>query len=289
MIAVFEVVLTEDSRLATLPGSASTARAYQPSFPAPRDADDADALALWINAHQLFFLLLCAGTSAADRANAALAEGRGHDAITAIGAITALRRAATALTDVAGGISPDRYTACIRPTMAAMRSDFSGVSSRDNWRFDDAMRDLTATVVRALGEAPPGPDRDALATAWREQEAATRAWWELHALVMRRLVPDPTSLARLAYDKLVAEGLRGSFRDFQKVLRSPEALDTNDTFFAVRRGGATSATQHAALERLQRWLDGRLDPSARGVIERGVAAARALLGEVLRPTSARSG
>lgn len=274
MTGVREILLAPDSRLPTLDGPLADARPFAPPFAPPTRTDEADALAMWINAHQLFFMLLCAATSCADRAVSALAKGRGADAIADIERISALRRAATELTDAAGAIAPELYASYIRPTMASMRSDFSGMSSRDNWRFDEAMQELTAAVGRALERPQPGVDHGALAAAWREQEAATGVWWERHAHVMRRLVADPTSLARLTYDKLVAErGLRDSFREYQKVLRTPDALDTNDLFFAVRRGEGTRATFRVALDRLTEWVAPRLAAPAREVIERGSVTA----------------
>ena len=92
---------------------------------------------------------------------------------------------------------------------------------------------------------------------------------------MRRLVADPTSLARLTYDKLVAErGLRDSFLECQKVLRTPDALDTNDRFFAVRRGEGTRATFRLALDRLTEWVAPRLAGPSREVVEHGSVTAR---------------
>ena len=83
-----------------------------------------------------------------------------------------------------------------------------------------------------------------------------------------------TSLARLTYDRLVAErGLRDSFREYQKVLRTPDALDTNDLFFAVRRGAGTRATFRMAVDRLSRWVAPRLATPAREVVEHGSVTA----------------
>lgn len=283
MTDVRELLLAPDSRLPRRDGPIAEARAFEPPFAPPTRTDEADALAMWINAHQLFFMLLCAATSSADRAVRALAAGRGDDPIPDIERIIALRRAATELTDAAGAIAPELYASYIRPTMASMRSDFSGMSSRDNWRFDEAMQELTAAVGRALERSAPGVDHGAFIAAWRDQEAAASTWWERHAHVMRRLVADPTSLARLTYDKLVAErGLRDSFREYQKVLRTPDALDTNDRFFAVSRGESTRATFRVALNRLTQWVSPRLAQPARDVVEQGTVTAHDALDAALR-------
>ncbi len=255
---ICELTLGADSRLPLTEGIAEPARPFLPPFVAPHDEAQAAAMALWINAHQLFFITLCAGASCADQALHALREGRAADAAPWLGRITDLRWGAVALTAAAGSIAPEIYSAYIRPAMASMRADFSGVSSRDNWRFDDALRTLEGVLSGA-------PHDSGLRESWRGYEAATRTWWEVHGRVMRRLVGDPTSLARKAYDKLVADtGTTQNYREFQAVLRSDAALTTNDEFFAVRRGVPERAPFRAAIARLAAWITPRLPAGEQG-------------------------
>lgn len=263
MTDIFVLELPSDSTVPLMRGETPRQTPFVPTYLAPRSPDEQAALSLWINAHQVFFIALCAGTTGARRVTAALERYQFAGSPSArvaefanacrwLTRLTDIRLATSAITEAAGAISPAIYASYIRPTMASLRADFSGVSSRDNWHFDDATHTMADAVHHLITDEPCN---DGLRLAMSDYNESVKTWWACHARVMRRLVGEPISLARLAYDKQVAQqGLTQTYQEFQSVLRTNEALDCNDEFFAVRRHASDLATYRAAAQRTQAWL-----------------------------------
>jgi hypothetical protein len=176
---------------------------FKPPFPLPANENEELGLSTWILSHQVFFMSLNVATFAA------------HQAIKDkkwIERLIILRLGMVAYIGAAANLTKELYESYIRPAMRSMRSDFSGVSSIDNWEFDIAIKQL-ANI--------------------QDYDSADKMWWDYHTKIMGKLVSKPQSLAQIEYKRQM---YAGSFEDFKKVLRSPQALIENDRFFAVGRG-----------------------------------------------------
>src|SRR5262245_28532168 len=233
---VFHLDLPADNTLPTRGGDVTIEDPPAFAFPfvAPRTEEEGRAIAVWINSHLVFFLSLNVGTHAARRALDGARAGDRAGLALWLRRLVVLRLGHVSFTRAAANLTREEYESYVRPAMQSMRTDFSGVSSADNWAFSRAMADLTQELPLVLERWSPGdaaPARAELA-AYRD---ADREWWAHHGRIMGKLISAPQSLARMEYERRREAGETITYDEFKAVLRAPEAMAENDRFFAVRR------------------------------------------------------
>jgi hypothetical protein len=216
----------------------------------PSNETEELALSTWINSHLLFFVSLNVGTYVVQQVIDGAVERDLPKVLKWLNRLSVMRLSMVAYAGAAANITRDVYESYIRPAMSSMRSDFSGVSSKDNWVFDDAVNRMKLIVTQLIEETPAEQSL-ALSEALAAYGEANRIWWTYHGKVMTKLISAPLSLARMTYQKQVDHGSTISYEQFKHAtLRTEKAITENDMFFAVARGPVTLPQFHWNLKHI---------------------------------------
>jgi hypothetical protein len=220
-----------------------TRRAFEPEFAKPQTPEQRLAWFLWQAGHHHLFLYWLVEADVFRRVTRSLEADAPGEAAHFLELATVLRWGETAAMLNCGGFPAEAYREFIRPSMEAVRPDFSARSSLEYLRLELALGEMHARL-NTLAAIPPQ-----LAVARRGFHEACRAWRDYHVQVAERLQPG-SSLAVREYDRQKERGLALTFPQFvQRVIQSQEALADYDRYFGVVRAADVTPQELAETTR----------------------------------------
>lgn len=211
----------------------------------------------WIYGHHAFIVCLAIASYAAEQVMHAATIGDLDSETTWMNRLAELRMGMAAFTCAAGNMPSDMYEGFIRREMEKVDSGFSGLSSLENWVFDEAVLQLKASLS-ARKDTLPEEQARVIRSLSAAYDAANRKWWEHHARLMRRLLTVPISLARKAAQDDALDK-QPHYNELKTKHRTPDRIETYDHFFACQRRPVSLAqfqrTTQLVLERIRPFQD----------------------------------
>lgn len=178
--------------------------------------------------HHVEFLYWQATTAACEQVTAAARRGEAEAGGRWMARVAWLVRGSGAMLHYCAAFAPELYDPCLRDSMAAARSDFSGDMSHEFLTMMRAKADMVAALE--AGEH--------LGRQLQSFRAAERYWHHHHGEVILALHPG-RSLLRETVERLQAAGDAFDYRAYvESVVRGEAALADYDDYFGVRRSDA---------------------------------------------------
>ena len=207
---------------------------FDSTFVRPTSEEESRAWFLWQTGHLHLFVYWIMATDACRRACKAIHQGDFGKAVRWLNRAATLRWGETAASYNSGAFSQDMYKKFIRPSMEAVRPDFSGRSARDYLTLLLAMEELKRAC---LSVSEPG---ESFRQAQERFAASCKGWWTHHNVIVERLAPERSLALREHQRKVSQEGLNMTFAEYrEQVIQSDPARDDYDRYFGVVRKDMT--------------------------------------------------